>query len=181
MGDFLKNVLNDIKVELLDEFDRNFERKAFFDQRWPETRTPISRGSLLMRSGNLRRSIRARLSGYELAFYSSMPYAKIQNEGGEIIVTAKMKSYFWAMYYKSAGSITYNIKSRSAANTQRNQKLAGEASYWKALALKKVGTKIRITPRRFIGPHEQVREAVIRVIGENIKEQFNNLNKTLRK
>ena len=29
---FMQNVLKDIKVELDEEFDRNFERKAFFDR-----------------------------------------------------------------------------------------------------------------------------------------------------
>lgn len=31
-NDFLNNVMRDLKVELDDEFDRNFERKAFFDR-----------------------------------------------------------------------------------------------------------------------------------------------------
>lgn len=31
----LKNdILNDMRVELSDEFDRNFERKAFFTEKW---------------------------------------------------------------------------------------------------------------------------------------------------
>lgn len=33
-NDFLNNVMRDLKVELDDEFDRNFERKAFFDRPW---------------------------------------------------------------------------------------------------------------------------------------------------
>lgn len=40
-GDFKKEVIDrsieDIKVEFDEEFDRNFERKAFFDEKeWPE-------------------------------------------------------------------------------------------------------------------------------------------------
>ena len=31
-----RKILTDLKVELLDEFDRNFERRAFFDRPWPE-------------------------------------------------------------------------------------------------------------------------------------------------
>lgn len=27
--------IQDVAVELTDEFDRNFERKAFFDEAWP--------------------------------------------------------------------------------------------------------------------------------------------------
>ena len=29
-----RNILNDMRVELADEFDRNFERKAFFTRKW---------------------------------------------------------------------------------------------------------------------------------------------------
>lgn len=31
---FLRNVLNDLRVELTEEFDRNFERKSFFGMPW---------------------------------------------------------------------------------------------------------------------------------------------------
>ena len=34
-------ILTDLKVELADEFDRNFERKAFFGKAWK--RTPLFR------------------------------------------------------------------------------------------------------------------------------------------
>ncbi len=33
-NEFIKNTLSDIKVELTEEFDRNFERKGFFGQPW---------------------------------------------------------------------------------------------------------------------------------------------------
>ena len=32
----MKNILTDIKVELSQEFDQNFERKAFFDKKWKD-------------------------------------------------------------------------------------------------------------------------------------------------
>ncbi|MCK9450717.1 MAG: hypothetical protein M0Q90_03420 [Bacteroidales bacterium] len=31
---FLQKVLRDLRVDLLDEFDRNFERKGFFNKPW---------------------------------------------------------------------------------------------------------------------------------------------------
>jgi len=39
-----------MKVELLSEFDRNFERKAFFSQKWPARRRE-GKGSLLVVRG----------------------------------------------------------------------------------------------------------------------------------
>ena len=85
--DFLKQTLTDIKVKLGEEFDRNFERKAFFDEKWKSTKLMNSRGSLMMRTGNLRNSIRSELKGSSIVFSSSMPYANIHNNGGEISVT----------------------------------------------------------------------------------------------
>lgn len=34
MKDFISKLLNYLRVELSDEFDKNFERKAFFNKRW---------------------------------------------------------------------------------------------------------------------------------------------------
>ena len=58
-NDFLNNVMRDLKVELDDEFDRNFERKAFFDRPWAPLSPNYnpSEGSMLMRTGALRRSL----------------------------------------------------------------------------------------------------------------------------
>ena len=63
-GDFKKEVIDqsieDIRVEFDEEFDRNFERKAFFDEKeWPERKFDDGVGSLLQRTGGLRRSVGA--------------------------------------------------------------------------------------------------------------------------
>ena len=102
--DFLNHILTDTKVKLTEAFDRNFERKAFFDDKWANTLIPNRRGSLMMRTGTLRRSIRSNIEGTTVRWTSSVPYADIQNNGGEVEVTAKMKRYFWAMYYKVIGA-----------------------------------------------------------------------------
>ena len=169
-NDFIKNILSDIKVELMDEFDRNFERKAFFDSSWPVTKMPNKRGSLMMRSGKLRRSIRAQIFADAVKFSSSMPYARIQNEGGIVVVTRKMQKYFWAMYYSLAGKTTYSVKTKNVANTKKNKALTAEAQYWRAMALKKVGSKITIRSRRFIGHHLQVDVLVKNVCDDNFKD-----------
>ena len=44
--DFLNHILTDTKVKLTEAFDRNFERKAFFDDKWANTLIPNRRGSL---------------------------------------------------------------------------------------------------------------------------------------
>lgn len=167
---YFKIILNDLKVELSDEFDKNFERKAFFDKKWQQTKWPNNKGSLMMRTGAGRRSIFSKIEGDVIVWRSNLPYMSIQNEGGEITVTAQMKKFFWAMYYKSSNAITYKVKTRSAANTKRNQKLAGEAAIWKSLALMRIGKKIKIPERRFIGDHPQVKASITRVINGVMQE-----------
>ncbi len=75
-----RNILSDMRVELTEEFDRNFERKAFFTRKWKPRRIN-RRGSLLIVSGALRDSIKAEVKGNGVAFTSNVPYAVAHNEG----------------------------------------------------------------------------------------------------
>lgn len=162
MKNFIKNILRDAKVNLSEEFDRNFERKAFFDRPWSPTKWTNNKGSLMMRNGNLRNSISSKIEGDSIVWSSSKAYASIHNEGGEIVVTEKMKRFAWAMYYKTSGA----VKGKS----QRDVRLSQEAAQWKALALKKVGSKIKIEQRQFIGSHPKVKEHLQEAVNSNLKE-----------
>ncbi len=168
--DFTKNILSDVQVDLTEEFDRNFERKGFFDKKWKGTNLPNQRGSLLIRSGKLRRSVKSKQNSTSVTWSSSLPYARINNDGGEIEVTANMKSFFWAMYYKSSNAILFNVRKKEMANTARNKKLSAEAQQWKNLALMKIGSKMKIEQRQFIGDHPIVRQRIEHVVGLNMKE-----------
>lgn len=106
MDKLIKDFINSVRVELADEFDMNFRRKAFFNKKWPKTKHKYNKGSLLMRDGTLRQSISSKVEGNSIKFSSSADYAKIHNDGGEIVVTAAMKKFFWAMHYKAAGAMT---------------------------------------------------------------------------
>ena len=77
-----RNILNDMRVELSEEFDRNFTRKAFFTKKWKRRPDPNAKGSLLIVTGTLRRSIRSEVKGDGVRFTSAVPYASIHNEGG---------------------------------------------------------------------------------------------------
>ncbi|SEG39163.1 Phage virion morphogenesis family protein [Halpernia humi] len=167
---FHQNIIKDVKTELKDEFDRNFERKAFFDQAWPKTSLINRKGSMMARTNNLRRGYDAKIIGEKIAFTNSMPYASIHNEGGEITVTAKMKRYFWAMYYQATGGISYSIKTKAAAKTKKNVALSLEAQQFKALALMPIGKKIKIPSRRVIGKHPRVTEVISGVVNNHLKD-----------
>lgn len=78
---FTERLMHDIKVELQEEFDKNFDRKAFFDRTWTPRTPYTTRGSLLLVTGNLRRSIGAKVEGRSVAFSSSVVYASVHNEG----------------------------------------------------------------------------------------------------
>ena len=77
MTDLKRKILNDLRVELSEEFDRNFQRKAFFDRPWPP-RKMNGKGSLLMVTGKLRRSIRCRVDAVSVVWETSERYAATQ-------------------------------------------------------------------------------------------------------
>lgn len=167
-NDILSKILNDLRVELADEFDKNFERKAFFNDKWKD-RQRDGKGSLMLVTSKLRSSIKSEIVGSSVVFSSSEPYAVIHNFGGEITVTEKMKSYFWAKYYETVGKIT-NTKKGSVAHSSRNMELSEMAQWYKNMALMKVGSKIHIPKRQFIGHHSEVDNCVKQVIDDNIKD-----------
>lgn len=182
--DFLKQTLTDIKVKLGEEFDRNFERKAFFDEKWPATKLTYHRGSLMMRTGRLRKSLLSpKVTSNGIIWSSSLPYADIHNNGGEIRVTPQMRKFFWAKYYQTS-SATTKKKNGEASSSARNRKLSIEAEQWKALALKPIGSIIKIEKRQFIGSHPQVDKHIKEVINHNfgeLKKEMDTLMKNMEK
>lgn len=142
------DILSDMRVELSDEFDRNFERKAFFSDKWKPRSHEYSRGSLLVVTSAMRRSAQGQVSGNGVRFSSSLPYTTLHNEGGKITVTAKMKRFFWAKYIET------------------------KEESWRRMALMKVGKVITMPERRFIGDGPDTQRIIRKVIDRNL-QQFN--------
>jgi phage gpG-like protein len=169
----IKRILKDIQVEMGDEFDRNFERQAFFSEAWVRRKSPIRPGgSILIDKGNLRKSIGSRTTENSIVFYTTLPYAAIHNDGGEIKVTKKMKRYFWHKYYEATGSFGRR-KDGTLRKDKRTVQLTTEAEFWKFMALKKEDSTIKIPRRQFLGTSPEVEQAVREIIEENITEYFN--------
>ena len=125
VGKIIKRILRDIQVELGDEFDRNFERQAFFSEAWARRKSSNRPGgTLLIDTGNLRRSVRSRTTENSITFFTDLPYAAIHNDGGEIVVTAKMKRFFWYKYYEATGSFGRK-KNGERRNDKRTRQLSG--------------------------------------------------------
>lgn len=145
----VRRILSDIRVELGDEFDQNFERQGFFAEKWQRRKSPIrGDGHILVASGDLRKSIRSRSDESSITFYSDLAYAGIHNEGGEIKVTARMKRFFWHKYYET------------------------KDEFWKAMALTKVGKTIKIPRRQFLGMAPEVETEVRKIIEDNLTQYF---------
>lgn len=146
MNDLLKNILRELNVELPEEFDANFTRKAFFDQPWEKRKLEAGRGTLMIVSGRLRRSPRCRIMGSALVFTSDAAYFNLHNNGGRVPVTPKMRKYFWAMYYQNGGGI-------------KGKTPTARALVWRSLALTRK-RQFTIPRRRMIGDHPRVGEIV---------------------
>ena len=171
-----RHILNDIRVELGGEFDENFEREAFFSQAWERRKSPMRPGGhILVDSGDLRRSIKSRITGNSITFYSELPYAAIHNEGGEIVVTERMRRFFWYKYYSTTGSFGRK-KNGNLRNDRRNRQLGTEADFWKAMALMKEGDTIKIPKRQFLGKSPEVEETVREIIEKNLSEYINDID-----
>ena len=98
--------MDDIRVELTDEFDKNFDRKAFFDRPW----APLSpnyrpkNGSMLVRTSTLRNSIRPHVDRNTLTYTS----LKCAVGLGETIIKAKMRSSgAWPLPNASGGQLQF--------------------------------------------------------------------------
>ena len=166
--DLRKRILTDVKVELSDEFDQNFKRKAFFNQPWQKRMRDYRRGELMAVTQRLRRSFRGSTGRSSIQFRSDAPYASLHNNGGKIKITPRMRAYFWAMYYKHAGAVT-KTKGGKVSNSQRNAMLSGEAQFYKNMALTKQDAFV-IPQRRIIGDHPKVRAIVDSVANRAVKE-----------
>ena len=162
--DLIKKIVKDVSVELTDEFDRNFERKAFFDKPW----APLSPnydpqiGTMLMRTGALRKSISCHPSNNMIRFTSSMAYASIQNEGGTVrqnfVPSAKMRRWAFAKFKET------------------------KDPKYKGMALcKRIKRTFRVPARPFIGDHPEVlriiEDIASDVIAEEIAKDFDKLHK----
>lgn len=173
MQRMLRRIVRDVQVELGDEFNKNFERQAFFSQPWQRRKSPLRPGgAILVDSGSLRRSIKSRTGESSVTFESHHTAAAIHNEGGEIVVTEKMRKFFWRKYYEAQGSLSRK-KNGEYRQNKYNLRLTTEAIFWRNMALMKVGSKIKMPKRQFVGDAPEVTKAVQKIIDENIEKYFN--------
>lgn len=115
-----KDIIADMRVELAEEFDKNFTRKAFFTNKWKKRRNPNALGSLLVVTGSLRRSIQAKETPDGVRFTSNQPYATLHNEGGKGSVTVRQHTR------KSKKGKTYTVRQHNRAVNVPQRQFVGD-------------------------------------------------------
>lgn len=141
---FKRTIPHKAAITMVNFFKRNFNVGGFVDvpfKRWKKSTYPGARGAMV-RSGNTRREIKkiqVSQSRVVVGIANHNHYAKIHNEGGKILITPKMRRFFWAKY-KETGK-----------------------DYWKGLALTKK-THIDIPQRKFIGESKALEKTLDRML-----------------
>jgi len=155
--DFLHGVVPHIIAEKATEYYKSrFTVKADVNGKaWPPAKYPPSRGSLMVRSGNLVASIRPSVINSNRVVISAgstkVPYAKLHNEGGEVSipVTKDMRKFAWAMKYKTGDD------------------------RWKGLALsRKSVIRVNMPKRQFMGHSNTLNQIVLNTIKTAFKGLF---------
>lgn len=148
-------------VESNKHFVKSFRNQGFTDttlEKWkPRKRTERSRSgsrAILVKSGNLRRSVRWRKYGKNAVInYSNLPYAKVHNEGGvinkqsRIAILSFNRDGFFAKTRtkKQRAGITYQQKTTISAHSIRMPKrqFVGYSKVMNGIIVKKINKIIK--------------------------------------
>ncbi len=112
-------------------------------------------GPLLSGSNHLMMSTDYQALSGKVIIRNTEVYAATHNDGEDINVTEKMKRFFWAKHLE---------------HKEQDGPDAPETEFWKRMALKKPGSKIKIPRRHFLGPHPDVDDIVMDVINKSLQD-----------
>jgi len=117
----------------VDYFKDSFNTKSFDNVKWKDS---LDNPDTLVQSGALQDSIRITdVDKLSVLISSDKVYSKIHNEGGKILITEKMRSFFWHKYNQT------------------------KKSFWKALATTKK-IYIEIPKRQFMGDSVELEKKI---------------------
>lgn len=149
-----------VGVKVRESIRQNFRKGSFYGRPWEKplrSKVGLSGpdyGPLTSRDNHLMMSCEYVPFPGKVLIQNRLVYAPVHNYGGEITVTKKMKGYFWGRYREAGG---YN-----------KGKMSKEAEFWRNMALKKVGSTIRIPQRQFMGEHPEVDRLVRDIITKEL-------------
>ena len=149
----LQHLPKDVAVLAADEFDLNFARESFFGRVWQASdyvKKTRSGGKLLQHTGKLRKSIKHKVQGSRIEFYSNLDYANIHNEGGTV------KHPGGTAYFKKKGETIWVSNRKAAGKNYRRTK----------------AHNIKIPQRQFIGEHPELDKMIENEVYEIFKSVF---------
>ncbi|MBB6131344.1 phage virion morphogenesis protein [Mucilaginibacter lappiensis] len=162
-------------IMAINHFKASFTNQGFTDQalvKWPVRKGgPNNKGRALLvgtgpGAGTLKRGVRIKhtsIDGATVGVDEGIPYAEIHNFGGEIKITAQMRRFFWAMYYKYGGG------QRTARGTPKQ--LSETAQFYLNLAISKKD-HITIPKRQFIGDSAILERNIQDYITDELNKYF---------
>ncbi len=166
-------------VEAKRFFQDTFRKKGFTDtafEEWEETTNPFKGSGTMYKGGHLMGSIRrndAEFSKNRVIIESNTRYSKINNEGGHITVTPRMKKFFWIKYAEIAQVPKVGDKYLWSKAKRPNHP---KAVFCKSMALLETGAKIKIPKRQFMGHSttmmQQIEKAFFDIMLAKWKETF---------
>lgn len=119
------DILRDVRVKLTEMFKNNFREQGFFGQRWVATKASKTnkrgKGSILIVTGAMRRSIRSQIRGMAVVFSSNLPYTALHNEGGKFSVTVRAHS----RTNRKTGN-SYSVRSHSRQMNMPQRQFIGD-------------------------------------------------------
>ncbi|GAB6123535.1 hypothetical protein [Dysgonomonas termitidis] len=163
-------------VEGVNHFKHSFVNNGFTDTSltpWPNKVSPLGGKRILQgrtNSMNLMQSIRVMERSLDHCVVGTdIPYAGFHNEGAIIRVSMKMKKWWWYQYYLLAPRVMKN-KNGTISKGRNNARANAKAQFCKTMALKKVGSVIRIPKRQFIGVSETLNNKMVWVYYDYLNE-----------
>lgn len=125
MANIYDKILRDARVKLTSMFDNNFREQGFFGDKWVATKVSKTnkagkKGSILIVTGALRRSIRSYIRGNGVAFTSHRPDASVHNEGGKGSVTVRRHTR------TSSKGRSYDVRSHERATNIPQRQFIGD-------------------------------------------------------
>lgn len=163
---------------------QNFRQGGFYGSKWKD---PIRRtmgfggadgqyGPLLSSQNHLMSSTDYIPGPGKVTIQNTAVHAQIHNEGGDIPVTVKMKRFFWAKYHEKGLVSKLYGSGKGKRMKQKSDAFSGEAGFWKGMALKKVGSRIRIPKRQFLGESPQLKKTIDDIINKELQNQVKKWN-----
>lgn len=147
----------------------NFSKQRFRDKNWINrsrekwgNRKRKDRGSLMNKSGRLKRSVRKLAQGnYYVIIGSDVPYAELHNEGGHIRKSVSVKSHTRKLNLRSRKSTRGNGRARKPQKTITRVKTHNRRM------------NLRIAKRQFMGNSDILTRRIQRHLEGQIKKELN--------